>query len=101
MNRRRLAALAMVPLLLGQQCLEPIPNPADGQPPSPESPRVTLQTNRGDIVIELFTQQGQAASNFQALLEEGYYDDAIFHVLESGQWILGGSYTATLAVSVS
>jgi len=101
MYRRRLAALAFVPLLLGQQCLEPIPNPADGQPPSPDSPRVTLHTNRGDIVIELFTQQGEAARNFQRYVEEGYYDDAIFHVVQSGQWIMGGTYTVTLALKES
>jgi len=88
---RRLSALILFPLLLGQQCIQPAVDVTGDLTPS-ESPRVTLQTSRGNIVIELFTQQGQAAALFKSYVEEGYYNDAIFHEAQNGKWIIGGLY---------
>lgn len=40
----------------------------------------TMQTNRGDLVIELFADQApQTVNNFVFLAREGYYDGVTFH----------------------
>ena len=43
-------------------------------------PRVKLETNKGDIVIELFENEAPlAVANFVSLVEKGYYDGLTFH----------------------
>lgn len=52
---------------------------------------VVLQTNKGDIVIELFNQtMPVTANNFLRLVEEGFYDGVIFHRVIEGFMIQGG-----------
>lgn len=94
---RRLAALILFPILLGQQCIQPTHVVTGDLTPS-VSPRVTLRTSRGNIIIELFTQQGTAAGLFKTYAEEGYYNDAIFHEVQNGLWIVGGFYTDDLTL---
>lgn len=96
MFRRTLALLVLFPFALGQQCVQ-----SSGSLPSTESPRVTLATNKGNIVIELFTQQTTAATNFKTYLEAGYYDNAVFNEVRSGKWLIGGGYTYLLAAQAS
>jgi cyclophilin family peptidyl-prolyl cis-trans isomerase len=59
---------------------------------------VKLQTNMGDIVIEL---NGQAApvtvKNFLAYVEEGFYNEVIFHRVIPNFMIQGGGFTAQMA----
>ncbi|UZJ52733.1 hypothetical protein CBS101457_002053 [Exobasidium rhododendri] len=46
----------------------------------PYSGKVILETNKGDIEIELFAKEcPQACKNFIALALEGYYDNLIWH----------------------
>jgi cyclophilin family peptidyl-prolyl cis-trans isomerase len=43
-------------------------------------PRVKLQTNKGDIVVELFENEApDTVGNFVNLVEQGYYDGLTFH----------------------
>ncbi|PRP80259.1 peptidyl-prolyl cis-trans isomerase 10 [Planoprotostelium fungivorum] len=57
---------------------------------------VTLQTNLGDIKIEVACDLVPlAAENFLALCASGYYDDTIFHRNIKGFMIQGGDPTGT------
>jgi cyclophilin family peptidyl-prolyl cis-trans isomerase len=43
-------------------------------------PHAIIETNKGDIVIELFENQApETVGNFVSLIEAGFYDDMIFH----------------------
>lgn len=53
--------------------------------------KVTIQTAKGDIVIEIFGDEApKAASNFLFLAKDGFYDGVIFHRREEGFVIQGG-----------
>ena len=69
-------------------------------PPEPlaagETREVTIETDQGDIVIEVEADLGPlAAGNFVALTECGYYDGIIFHRILPGFVIQGGDPTGT------
>lgn len=52
---------------------------------------VTLKTNMGDIVIELYLEEMPiTAGNFQKLAEEGFYDQVKFHRVIDGFMVQGG-----------
>lgn len=54
-------------------------------------PRVRLQTNRGDIVIELFENEApNTVANFIDLVEKGFYDGLTFHRVIHGFMAQGG-----------
>ncbi len=57
--------------------------------------RVKLETNHGDIVIELYRDMPVTAGNFERLVREGIYDGVIFHRVISGFMIQGGDPTGT------
>lgn len=57
---------------------------------------VLLETNKGDISIELFNEKMPiTAGNFENLVREGYYDGIIFHRVIDGFMIQGGDPTGT------
>ena len=59
-------------------------------------PKATIQTNQGDIKIQLFpTQAPKAVENFVALAKQGYYDGIIFHRVIPDFMIQGGDPTGT------
>lgn len=60
-----------------------------------ENTRVKLETNQGDIVIELYPDMPITAGNFEKLVSEGYYDGIIFHRVIEGFMIQGGDPTGT------
>lgn len=55
---------------------------------------VKLQTNMGDIVIELNQEKApQSAANFLSYVNEGFYNGTIFHRVMDGFMIQGGGFT--------
>jgi cyclophilin family peptidyl-prolyl cis-trans isomerase len=69
-------------------------------PPEPlaagETREVTIETDQGDIVIEVEADLGPlAAGNFVALAECGFYDGVAFHRILPGFVIQGGDPTGT------
>jgi len=54
-------------------------------------PRVKLETNKGDIVIELFENEApQTVGNFVNLVQKGFYDGLTFHRVRAGFMAQGG-----------
>ncbi len=57
---------------------------------------VTMTTNKGDMVIELYPQFAPVTvNNFVFLIREGYYDGVSFHRVISNFMIQGGDPTGT------
>jgi peptidylprolyl isomerase len=57
--------------------------------------KVKLETNHGDIVIQLYGDMPVTAGNFQKLVEAGTYDGVIFHRIIPNFMIQGGDPTGT------
>jgi peptidylprolyl isomerase len=57
--------------------------------------RVTLETNHGNIVIEMASDMPITTGNFVSLIEKGTYDGVIFHRIIDGFMIQGGDPTGT------
>ena len=57
--------------------------------------KVKLETNYGDIVIQLYKDMPITTGNFEKLVSEGFYDNAIFHRVIDGFMIQGGDPTGT------
>jgi len=57
--------------------------------------RIKLETNQGDVVIELYGDMPKTAGNFKKLVEEGFYDGVIFHRIIPNFMIQGGDPTGT------
>lgn len=63
------------------------------KPPEPH-PVVVLRTSAGEIHVKLNAQKAPSTvQNFLNYVDNGQYDQTIFHQVESGYVILGGSYT--------
>lgn len=59
-------------------------------------PKVTIQTTKGDIEIELFSNDApKATENFITLAKKNFYDGVIFHRVIKGFMIQGGDPTGT------
>ena len=60
-----------------------------------DNTQIKLQTNYGDVVIELYDEMPITAGNFEKLVGEGFYDGVIFHRIIEGFMIQGGDPTGT------
>ena len=61
------------------------------------NPVVTLSTNKGDIVVELFAEEApQSVRNFLYYVNSGYYTDTIFHRVIPDFMIQGGGFTESM-----
>ena len=60
-------------------------------------PIVTLATNKGDIVFELYAEDApQTVLNFLQYVESGFYADTIFHRVIPDFMIQGGGFTENM-----
>lgn len=60
-------------------------------------PRVMLETNRGAIEIELFSDKApKTVENFLQYVRDGFYDGTIFHRVIPSFMIQGGGYGADM-----
>ncbi len=58
--------------------------------------RVTIETTKGKIVLELYPQHApKTVNNFVFLAKEGYYDGVVFHRVIDNFVIQGGDPTGT------
>ena len=57
--------------------------------------KIKLETNMGNIVIELYKEMPVTAGNFEKLVSQGFYDGTIFHRVIDGFMIQGGDPTGT------
>mgnify|MGYP001360385496 CR=1 FL=1 len=57
--------------------------------------KVKLETNQGDIIIELYSDMPITSGNFEKLVGEGFYDGIIFHRIIDGFMIQGGDPQGT------
>jgi peptidyl-prolyl cis-trans isomerase B (cyclophilin B) len=58
---------------------------------------ITLETNHGDITIDLdFKNTPKTAENFLAYAKDGFYDGTIFHRVINGFMIQGGGFDADM-----
>lgn len=57
---------------------------------------VTMTTEYGDMVFQLFPAEApQTVNSYVFLIREGYYDDTVFHRVESNFVVQGGDPTGT------
>lgn len=62
------------------------------------SPRVVLETSKGNIVLQLDGEKApQTVENFVAYVEAGFFDGTIFHRVIDGFMVQGGGFTADMA----
>jgi peptidylprolyl isomerase len=57
--------------------------------------KVKLETNYGDIVLQLYSDMPITAGNFEKLVSQGFYDNTTFHRVIEGFMIQGGDPTGT------
>src|SRR3989344_873408 len=57
--------------------------------------KIKLETTQGDIVIQLYKEMPITAGNFRKLVEQGFYDNTIFHRVIDGFMIQGGDPQGT------
>ena len=59
------------------------------------NPKVKLQTNKGDIIIELNAEAApKTVENFIGYVQDGFYDGTIFHRVINNFMIQGGGFEA-------
>lgn len=62
------------------------------------NPRVAIQTNKGQIVVELFADKApKTVANFLAYTDSGHFDGTVFHRVKPGFMIQGGGFTAAMS----
>ena len=58
------------------------------------NPKVTLETNKGKIVLELYPEKApKTVANFISYVEDGFFDGTIFHRVIPNFMIQGGGFT--------
>lgn len=71
-------------------------NPPEMQIDSKKTYRITMETNRGTIELDLYPQYAPiTVNNFVFLTQQGFYDGITFHRVISDFMIQGGDPTGT------
>jgi len=64
---------------------------------NPDHPRVAIETRHGKIVLELNKSKAPiSVENFLRYVNEGFYDNTIFHRVISNFMVQGGGFTKNL-----
>lgn len=64
---------------------------------SSNNPKVTFETNKGNIVIELYPDKApKTVANFLSYVKNGFYDGTIFHRVIPNFMIQGGGFTTDM-----
>ncbi|HEV3112987.1 MAG TPA: peptidylprolyl isomerase [Candidatus Binataceae bacterium] len=64
---------------------------SDGLPPRKTSHYAIIETERGNIVVELYPQVApKTVANFEKLVNKGFYNGLTFHRVEAGFVVQGG-----------
>ena len=59
-----------------------------------ENPVVVIETNLGDITVELYeTRAKETVANFLQYAEDGFYEGTLFHRIQRNVIIQGGGFT--------
>ena len=75
----------------------PSTTPSEGTHSMSTNQRVTLHTNRGDIVIELNAEKApKTVENFVSYVNDGFYDGTIFHRVINNFMIQGGGFDVNM-----
>jgi cyclophilin family peptidyl-prolyl cis-trans isomerase len=83
-----LSSLALVAVLLAMAA--PAAGPAAAAHPNP---RVTLDTSKGKIVLELYADKApKTVANFLHYVRQHHYDGTIFHRVIAGFMVQGGGF---------
>lgn len=62
-----------------------------------EAPQVALQTNMGQIILELYPDKApKSVENFLRYVKDSHYNGTIFHRVISGFMIQGGGFDANM-----
>jgi len=90
-------ALALAALLLSLACNTGPSNPkVPAGAKSSGGKHAVIETDKGPIEIEFFSEeQPKAVENFRLLAEHGYYDGLTFHRIVKGFMLQGGDPTGT------
>jgi cyclophilin family peptidyl-prolyl cis-trans isomerase len=74
-----------------------LPQAAAAETSKSTSPIVVIDTSKGVIKVELYPEEApKTVENFLKYVEDGHYDDTIFHRVIAGLIIQGGGYTPEL-----
>jgi len=98
LTRRHFLPLVFSALLLGASGCgadEPRQQPVSTDPAAGEAanPRVKIETNMGNVVVELFPKQApQSVANFLKYVDLGFYNQTVFHRVIPGFMVQGGGY---------
>lgn len=61
------------------------------------NPLVTIETNHGDFVVELYPEKApKTVANFMQYVDSGYYKETIFHRVINRFMIQGGGFNADM-----
>ncbi len=61
------------------------------------TPQVKLQTNKGDILIELNAEKApETVANFLTYVKDGFYDGTVFHRVINNFMVQGGGFDANM-----